>query len=120
MPVLLRIALTGLIAVLLQWIVLGRLRLWGAYPDGVLIFIAWLGFAYGRRTGAVYEQDHAIGTEAFDDTFDHRRANGTGADSIHTNAGSRVLQRDRARQLNYATLGCRVGRPSRNANQPCD
>ncbi|MDZ4701565.1 MAG: rod shape-determining protein MreD [Rhodothermales bacterium] len=53
MPVLLRIALTGLIAVLLQWIVLGRLRLWGAYPDGVLIFIAWLGFAYGRRTGAV-------------------------------------------------------------------
>ncbi len=53
MPVLLRVALTGLIAVLFQWIVLGRLRLWGAYPDGVLIFVAWLGFAYGRRVGAV-------------------------------------------------------------------
>ncbi len=53
MPVLLRVVLTGLIAVLFQWIVLGRLRLWGAYPDGVLIFVAWLGFAYGRRVGAL-------------------------------------------------------------------
>jgi rod shape-determining protein MreD len=52
MPLLLRIALTGIVAVLLQWIVLGRLRLWGAYPDGVLIYIAWLSLAYGRRVGA--------------------------------------------------------------------
>lgn len=53
MPLILRIALTGLLAVLLQWIVLGRLRLWGAYPDGILIYVAWLAFAHGRRVGAL-------------------------------------------------------------------
>lgn len=38
---------------MIQWLVLGPLELWGAYPDGVLLYIAWLGFRYGRRYGAV-------------------------------------------------------------------
>ena len=53
MPFPLRAALLGLTCVALQWLVLGRLMLWGAYPDGVLLYIAWLGFVYGRRVGMV-------------------------------------------------------------------
>ena len=53
MPFALRAALIGLACVALQWLVLGRLVLWGAYPDGVLLYIAWLGFTQGRRVGMV-------------------------------------------------------------------
>lgn len=49
----LRLALGGLAAVLLQWLVFGRLRLWGAYPDVVLLFVALQALRYGRVTGAV-------------------------------------------------------------------
>lgn len=53
MPFSLQAAITGLICVAVQWLVLGRLQLWGAYPDGVLLFIAWLGFVHGRRVGTI-------------------------------------------------------------------
>ena len=41
LPVL-RIVGYGLGVVLLQWLVFGRLQLWGAYPDVVLLFVAFL------------------------------------------------------------------------------
>ena len=53
MPFALRAALIGLACIALQWLVLGRLQLWGAYPDVVLLYIAWQGFIYGRRVGMI-------------------------------------------------------------------
>lgn len=52
MPLLLRHVLTGLAIFLLQWLILGRLRLWNAAPDAVLLFVAWIGLRYGRRSGS--------------------------------------------------------------------
>lgn len=45
--------LLGGLAFVLQWFFLGRLTLWGAYPDAVLLFVAWAGLRFGRRWGAV-------------------------------------------------------------------
>lgn len=53
MPVLVRHAVIGLLLVVLQWLVLGRLQLWGAYPDAVLLFVAWMGLRNGRQAGAI-------------------------------------------------------------------
>lgn len=53
MPVPVRHVLVGLLLVGLQWVVLGRLRLWGAYPDAILLFVAWMGLRNGRQAGAV-------------------------------------------------------------------
>lgn len=53
MPSLVRQALIGVLVFLVQWLVLGRLRLWGAYPDAVLLFVAWVGVRNGRQAGAV-------------------------------------------------------------------
>lgn len=53
MPSLVRQALIGVLVVLVQWLVLGRLRLWGAYPDAVLLFVAWMGLRHGRQAGAI-------------------------------------------------------------------
>ena len=52
MPAFLRPVLLGLAVLLLQWVFFGRMTLWGAYPDAVLLFVAWLGLRYGRRWGA--------------------------------------------------------------------
>lgn len=41
----------GLGVVLLQWLVFGQLRLWGAYPDVVLLFVALLALRRGRVWG---------------------------------------------------------------------
>jgi len=35
----------------LQWMVLGRLRLWGTYPDAVLLFLTWYALRRGRQRG---------------------------------------------------------------------
>ncbi|RMF64505.1 MAG: rod shape-determining protein MreD, partial [Bacteroidetes bacterium] len=43
----------GLIVLLVQWLVLGRIGLWGATPDAVLLFVAWTGLRLGRRPGAL-------------------------------------------------------------------
>lgn len=53
MPVLVRQVLAGLGVVLLQWLVFGRLQLWGAYPDVVLLFVAWTALRHGRVAGTV-------------------------------------------------------------------
>lgn len=53
MPFVVRHALIGLSIIALQWLVLGRLRLWGAYPDAVLLYVAWLGLRHGRRAGSI-------------------------------------------------------------------
>lgn len=53
MPSLVRQALAGLLIFVLQWLVLGRLQLWGAYPDAVLLFVAWMGLRNGRQAGAI-------------------------------------------------------------------
>ncbi len=37
----------------LQWLILGRLRLWGAYPDAVLLFLAWYALREGRQRGTL-------------------------------------------------------------------
>lgn len=54
MPTLLRNALVGVAAFALQWLVLGRLRIFGSYPDVVLLYVAWLGLRQGRRTGSIF------------------------------------------------------------------
>jgi rod shape-determining protein MreD len=36
-----------------QWLVLGRLRIEGAYPDGVLLFLGWYALRVGRRPATV-------------------------------------------------------------------
>ncbi|HMB94019.1 MAG TPA: rod shape-determining protein MreD [Rhodothermales bacterium] len=53
MPLAVRRALVGLLIVALQWLILGRLRLWGAYPDIVLLYVAWLALRHGRLAGSV-------------------------------------------------------------------
>ncbi|MEM6336162.1 MAG: rod shape-determining protein MreD [Bacteroidota bacterium] len=53
MPSPLRYVLLGLLAVLAQWLVFDRLRIFGAYPDVVLLYVAFLGFREGRLAGAI-------------------------------------------------------------------
>lgn len=53
MPFLVRQILLGFLVFLLQWFVLGRLRIFGAYPDAVLLYVAWLGLRHGRLAGSV-------------------------------------------------------------------
>ncbi len=43
----------GLIVMLAQWLVLGRLQVWGAFPDAVLLYVAVMSLRYGRQIGAV-------------------------------------------------------------------
>ncbi len=43
----------GIVALLVQWLILGRMELWGAYPDLVMLAAAWIGLKRGRRTGAI-------------------------------------------------------------------
>jgi rod shape-determining protein MreD len=40
-------------AVLLQWLVLGRLDVYGSTPDLVLLYVAWYALQTNRRAGAV-------------------------------------------------------------------
>jgi rod shape-determining protein MreD len=53
MPVILRHILIGIIALAVQWLILGRLTLWGAYPDAVLLYLAYTSIRYGRNAGAI-------------------------------------------------------------------
>ena len=53
MSFLVRYALIGAGVFALQWLVLGRLTLWGSYPDAVLLFVAWIGLREGRRVGSL-------------------------------------------------------------------
>lgn len=53
MPLLVRHALIGGGIVALQWLVLGRLQFWGAFPDVVLLYVALMGLRHGRLAGSV-------------------------------------------------------------------
>ena len=53
MPLVVRRVLIGLFVVALQWLILGRLRIAGAYPDVVLLYVAWLGVRHGRLAGSL-------------------------------------------------------------------
>lgn len=48
-----RHVLIGLAVFIVQWLVLGRLDIWGAYPDAVLLYVAWVGLRHGRISGTV-------------------------------------------------------------------
>lgn len=48
-----RQVLIGVVVFVVQWLVLDRLKMWGAYPDAVLLFVAWMGLRNGRRSGAI-------------------------------------------------------------------
>ncbi len=37
----------------LQWLIVGRLRIYGAYPDAVLLFLGWYALREGRRRGVL-------------------------------------------------------------------
>jgi len=37
----------------LQWLVLGRLRIYGTYPDGVMLFLTWYALHEGRQRGTL-------------------------------------------------------------------
>ncbi len=53
MLLLIRYAVIGTLIVLLQWLLLGRLTVLGATADAVLLYVAWIGLNFGRRTGAI-------------------------------------------------------------------
>ncbi|MGA7304762.1 MAG: rod shape-determining protein MreD [Rhodothermales bacterium] len=53
MPVFLRNILIGIAAILVQWLIASRLRLWGAYADIVLLFLTLQALRYGRLVGSV-------------------------------------------------------------------
>lgn len=38
---------------LLQWLVLGRLQIYGTYPDGVMLFLTWFALHEGRKRGVL-------------------------------------------------------------------
>ncbi|MES3629789.1 MAG: rod shape-determining protein MreD [Longimonas sp.] len=48
-----RYILIGAGLVLAQWVVLQHLGIWGATPDVVLLFLAWLALRVSRRTAAL-------------------------------------------------------------------
>jgi len=37
----------------LQWLIVGRLRIYGTYPDAVLLFIGWYALREGRQRGTL-------------------------------------------------------------------
>lgn len=53
MPSLVREILVGVGVVLLQWLVFGRLTIYGAFPDVVLLYVAWVALRFGRAGGAI-------------------------------------------------------------------
>ncbi len=53
MPSLLSHMLVGALIIAAQWLALGRLHLWNAWPDAVLLYVAWTGMKFGRRQGAL-------------------------------------------------------------------
>lgn len=53
MPIILRHILIGIGALALQWLILGRLQIGGAYPDAVLLYLAYTSIRYGRQAGAI-------------------------------------------------------------------
>lgn len=69
MPLVVRRVLFGVLVVALQWLVLGRLRIWGAYPDVVLLYVAWLGLRHGRLAGSLSGFGLGLLVDAIYDTW---------------------------------------------------
>jgi len=40
-------------ALLVQWLLIGRLQIWGGYADLALLFVAWTALRHGRLGGSV-------------------------------------------------------------------
>ena len=53
MPSSLAHILVGALIIAVQWLVLGRLHIWNAWPDAVLLYVAWTAMQFGRRQGAL-------------------------------------------------------------------
>jgi rod shape-determining protein MreD len=53
MPVSVRRLLLGVGVFLAQWFVFGRLQVYGAHPDVVLLFLAWYALREGRRKASL-------------------------------------------------------------------
>lgn len=53
MPGLFRTFAVGVAVLALQWLILGRVTLWGAYPDAVLLYVTLIGIRHGRQAGAI-------------------------------------------------------------------
>ncbi|MFC2086033.1 rod shape-determining protein MreD [Bacteroidota bacterium] len=53
MPVLLRNILLGIAVLLVQWLIAGRLQIWGAYADIVLIFLTLQALRHGQLAGSL-------------------------------------------------------------------
>ncbi len=53
MSLFLRRAGLGVGIVALQWLVLGRLQIWGAFPDAVLLYVVLIGLRHGRLEGSI-------------------------------------------------------------------
>ncbi|GMQ82504.1 MAG: rod shape-determining protein MreD [Rhodothermia bacterium] len=53
MSAVIRTIALGAAVMAIQWLVLGRITLWGAYPDAVLLYVTVVGIRYGRQAGAI-------------------------------------------------------------------
>jgi rod shape-determining protein MreD len=53
MPPIVRHILIGLFVVLLDWLLLGRLRIAGAAPDVILLYVIYMALQYGRLPGMI-------------------------------------------------------------------
>lgn len=45
--------LVGASIIAVQWLLLGRLHIGNAWPDAVLLYVAWTAMEFGRRKGAL-------------------------------------------------------------------
>lgn len=48
-----RLLLTAAGIFLLQWLILGRLRIYGTYPDAVMLYLVWYALREGRQRGSL-------------------------------------------------------------------
>ena len=53
MPSSLVYILVGASIIAVQWLLLGRLHIGNAWPDAVLLYVAWAAMQFGRRKGAL-------------------------------------------------------------------
>jgi rod shape-determining protein MreD len=61
--------LLGLLVLLLQWLVFGRLRIWGVYPDVLLLYVVIASLREGRLAGSVFGFVLGFGMDFLYDTW---------------------------------------------------
>lgn len=64
-----KVGIASVLVLLLQWIVLGRLDIMGSYADAVMLFVAWVGLQYGRRSGSIVGFTMGLIMDAIYDTW---------------------------------------------------